>query len=199
MYETYHSGWIECITGSMFSGKSEELIRRLRRGIYAKQKVVVFKPAIDDRYHKEKVVSHDGNELEAINISTSRDILLQDLSHVDVIGIDEIQFFDKEIVNIVEKLAENGHRVVVAGLDMDFRGEPFEPMPQIMAVSEQVTKLQAVCAVCGSSSSSTQRLIDGQPAKVDDPIILVGANESYEPRCRAHHIVAPSTSDEEEM
>ena len=199
MYETYHSGWIECITGSMFSGKSEELIRRLRRGIYAKQKVIVFKPAIDDRYHKEKVVSHDGNELEAINISTAREILLQNLSQFDVIGIDEIQFFDNEIVHIVEKLAEDGHRVVVAGLDMDFRGEPFDPMPQIMAVSEQVTKLQAVCAICGSSSSRTQRLINGQPARIDDPIILVGANESYEQRCRAHHIVAPSINDKEEI
>lgn len=199
MYETYHSGWIETITGSMFSGKSEELIRRLRRGIYAKQKVVVFKPTIDDRYHKEKVVSHDGNEIEAINISTSREILNQDLDDVDVIGIDEVQFFDGEIVNIVEQLAKNGHRVVVAGLDMDFRGEPFEPMPKLLAVSEQVTKLQAVCAVCGSPSSRTQRLINGEPAKIDDPIILVGANESYEPRCRAHHIVAPSENEKEEM
>ena len=199
MYETYHSGWIETITGSMFSGKSEELIRRLRRGIYAKQKVIVFKPAIDDRYHKEKVVSHDGNEIEAINISTSREILNQDLDNVDVIGIDVVQFFDGEIVNIVEQLAKNGHRVVVAGLDMDFRGEPFEPMPKLLAVSEQVTKLQAVCAVCGSPSSRTQRLINGEPAKIDDPIILVGANESYEPRCRAHHIVAPSENEKEEM
>lgn len=199
MYETYHSGWIETITGSMFSGKSEELIRRLRRGIYAKQKVIVFKPAIDDRYHKEKVVSHDGNEIEAINISTSREILNQDLDDVDVIGIDEVQFFDGEIVNIVEQLAKNGHRVVVAGLDMDFRGEPFEPMPKLLAVSEQVTKLQAVCAVCGSPSSRTQRLINGELAKIDDPIILVGANESYEPRCRAHHIVAPSENEKEEM
>lgn len=199
MYEMYHSGWIETITGSMFSGKSEELIRRLRRGIYAKQKVIVFKPAIDDRYHKEKVVSHDGNEIEAINISTSREILNQDLDNVDVIGIDEVQFFDGEIVNIVEQLAKNGHRVVVAGLDMDFRGEPFEPMPKLLAVSEQVTKLQAVCAVCGSPSSRTQRLINGEPAKIDDPIILVGANESYKPRCRAHHIVAPSENEKEEM
>ena len=199
MYETYHSGWIETITGSMFRGKSEELIRRLRRGVYAKQKVIVFKPAIDDRYHKEKVVSHDGNEIEAINISTSREILNQDLDDVDVIGIDEVQFFDGEIVNIVEQLAKNGHRVVVAGLDMDFRGEPFEPMPKLLAVSEQVTKLQAVCAVCGSPSSRTQRLINGEPAKIDDPIILVGANESYEPRCRAHHIVAPSENEKEEM
>ena len=175
------------------------MISRLRRGIYAKQKVIVFKPAIDDRYHKEKVVSHDGNEIEAINISTSREILNQDLDDVDVIGIDEVQFFDGEIVNIVEQLAKNGHRVVVAGLDMDFRGEPFEPMPKLLAVSEQVTKLQAVCAVCGSPSSRTQRLINGEPAKIDDPIILVGANESYEPRCRAHHIVAPSENEKEEM
>ena len=199
MYETYHSGWVETITGSMFSGKSEELIRRLRRGIYAKQKVVVFKPTIDDRYHKEKVVSHNGNEIEAINISTAREIFNQELDDVDVIGIDEVQFFDNGIVNIVETLAEKGHRVIVAGLDMDFRGEPFEPMPKLLAVSERVTKLQAVCAVCGSSSSRTQRLINGKPAKIDDPIILVGANESYEPRCRAHHIVAPSENDKEEM
>ncbi|MBL7574194.1 thymidine kinase [Staphylococcus saccharolyticus] len=199
MYETYHSGWVETITGSMFSGKSEELIRRLRRGIYAKQKVVVFKPTIDDRYHKEKVVSHNGNEIEAINISTAREIFNQELDDVDVIGIDEVQFFDNGIVNIVETLAEKGHRVIVAGLDMDFRGEPFEPMPKLLAVSEHVTKLQAVCAVCGSSSSRTQRLINGKPAKIDDPIILVGANESYEPRCRAHHIVAPSENDKEEM
>ena len=183
----------------MFSGKSEELIRRLRRGIYAKQKVIVFKPAIDDRYHKEKVVSHDGNEIEAINISTSREILNQDLDDVDVIGIDEVQFFDGEIVNIVEQLAKNGHRVVVAGLDMDFRGEPFEPMPKLLAVSEQVTKLQAVCGVCGSPSRRTLTLINGEAAIIDDPIILVGANESYEPRCRAHHIVAPSENEKEEM
>ena len=199
MYETYHSGWFETITGSMFSGKSEELIRRLRRGIYAKQKVVVFKPAIDDRYHKEKVVSHNGNEIEAINISTAQEILNHKLEEVNVIGIDEVQFFEDDIVNIVEKLAENGHRVIVAGLDMDFRGEPFKPMPKLLAVSEHITKLQAVCSVCGSPSSRTQRLINGEPAKVDDPIILVGANESYEPRCRAHHIVAPSENEKEEM
>lgn len=183
----------------MFSGKSEELIRRLRRGIYAKQKVVVFKPAIDDRYHKEKVVSHNGNEIEAINISTAQEILNHKLEEVNVIGIDEVQFFEDDIVNIVEKLAENGHRVIVAGLDMDFRGEPFKPMPKLLAVSEHITKLQAVCSVCGSPSSRTQRLINGEPAKEDDPIILVGANESYEPRCRAHHIVAPSENEKEEM
>ncbi|MDU7037272.1 MAG: thymidine kinase, partial [Staphylococcus simulans] len=197
--ETYHSGWIECITGSMFSGKSEELIRRLKRGMYAKQKVVVFKPAIDNRYHKEKVVSHNGNAIEAITIKAAEEIFEQDLTGVDVIGIDEVQFFEHSVVDIAQELAEQGHRVIVAGLDMDFRGEPFEPMPQLMAVSELVTKLQAVCAVCGAPASRTQRLINGRPAKADDPIIMVGADESYEPRCRAHHIVAPSETEKEEL
>ncbi|MBI5975531.1 thymidine kinase [Staphylococcus canis] len=199
MYEAYHSGWIECITGSMFSGKSEELIRRLRRGIYAKQKVIVFKPIIDDRYQREKVVSHNGNAIEAVTIQSAHEILEHDLTDVDIIGIDEIQFFEKEIVDIAEQLAEKGYRVITAGLDMDFRGEPFHPVPEMLAVSEHITKLQAVCAVCGASSSRTQRLIDGKPAKFDDPTILVGANESYEPRCRAHHVVAPSESKEEDL
>ncbi|AVQ33531.1 thymidine kinase [Staphylococcus muscae] len=198
MYEAYHSGWIECITGSMFSGKSEELIRRLRRGVYAKQKVVVFKPLIDDRYHKEKVVSHNGNAIEAVNISSAKEITQYDLKGVDIVGIDEIQFFDREIVDVATSLAEQGYRVITAGLDMDFKGEPFEPVPEMLAVSEHITKLQAVCAVCGASSSRTQRLINGKPAKVDDPIILVGANESYEPRCRAHHVVLPSDKVEED-
>ncbi|WP_214442877.1 thymidine kinase, partial [Escherichia coli] len=144
--------------GSMFSGKSEELIRRLRRGIYAKQNVVVFKPAIDDRYHKEKVVSHNGNAIEAINISKASEIMTHDLTNVDVIGIDEVQLFDDESVSIVEKLSEDGHRVIVAGLDMDFRGEPVEPMPKLMAVSEKVTKRQAVCAVFFSSIRRPPRL-----------------------------------------
>jgi thymidine kinase len=117
MYETYHSGWIECITGSMFSGKSEELIRRLRRGLYAKQKVVVFKPAIDDRYHKDKIVSHNGNAIEAFNISTASEILRHDLTDVGIIGIDEVQFFEDEVVKIAEHLASQGHRVITAGLD----------------------------------------------------------------------------------
>lgn len=198
MYEAYHSGWIECITGSMFSGKSEELIRRLRRGVYAKQKVIVFKPTIDDRYHKEKIVSHNGNAIEAINITDAKEIEQHDLSDVDIIGIDEIQFFDRTVVDIAQDLAKKGYRVITAGLDMDFKGEPFDPVPEMLAVSEHITKLQAVCAVCGASSSRTQRLIDGRPAKYDDPIIMVGANESYEPRCRAHHVILPSDEKEEE-
>src|SRR5699024_6783002 len=198
MNETYHSGWIECITGSMFSGKSEELIRRLRRGLYAKQKVVVFKPAIDDRYHKDKIVSHNGNAIEAINISTAAEIYKHDLSNFDIIAIDEVQFFENNIVHIVEALAAKGHRVITAGLDMDFRGETIEHIRYLLVVREGVTKIQAICAVCGASSICTQRVIDDNSAKIDYPVILVGSNESYEPRCRAHHIVGPSNNDKVE-
>ncbi|UOB20310.1 thymidine kinase [Macrococcus armenti] len=189
MYEHYHSGWIECITGSMFSGKSEELIRRVRRGLFAKQKVVVFKPSIDDRYSDIEVVSHNGNKVEAVNVRHSSEILEHVTEAHGIIAIDEVQFFDNEVVSVATQLAERGYRVIVAGLDMDFRGVPFEPVPELMAISEHVTKLQAVCSVCGAPSSRTQRLINGEPAKYDDPIILVGATESYEPRCREHHIV----------
>ncbi|WP_312040064.1 thymidine kinase [Macrococcoides bohemicum] len=189
MYEQYHSGWIECITGSMFSGKSEELIRRVRRGLFAKQRVIVFKPSIDDRYSDLEVVSHNGNKVEAVNVSHSSEIMEHVQEDHDIIAIDEIQFFDNDIVGVATQLAEEGYRVITAGLDMDFRGVPFEPVPEIMAVAEHVTKLQAVCSVCGASSSRTQRLINGEPARFDDPIILVGAKESYEPRCREHHIV----------
>lgn len=189
MYEQYHSGWIECITGSMFSGKSEELIRRVRRGLFAKQRVIVFKPSIDDRYSDLEVVSHNGNKVEAINVSHSSEIMEHVQDDHDIIAIDEIQFFDQDIVGVATQLAEEGYRVITAGLDMDFRGVPFEPVPEIMAVAEHVTKLQAVCSVCGAPSSRTQRLINGEPARFDDPIILVGAKESYEPRCREHHVV----------
>ncbi|RAI79873.1 thymidine kinase [Macrococcoides goetzii] len=189
MYEQYHSGWIECITGSMFSGKSEELIRRVRRGLFAKQRVIVFKPSIDDRYSDLEVVSHNGNKVEAVNVSHSSEIMEHVQEDHDIIAIDEIQFFDNDIVGVATQLAEEGYRVITAGLDMDFRGVPFEPVPEIMAVAEHVTKLQAVCSVCGAPSSRTQRLINGEPARFDDPIILVGAKESYEARCREHHIV----------
>lgn len=189
MYESYSAGWIECIAGSMFSGKSEELIRRLRRGLYAKQKVVVFKPKIDNRYSMDAVVSHNGTQIEAHNVARSEEILDYVTSDVDIVAIDEVQFFDPGVVAVATTLAEAGHRVIVAGLDMDFKGVPFDPVPELMAVSEHVTKLQAVCAVCGAPSSRTQRLIDGQPAHINDPIILIGAKESYEPRCREHHIV----------
>lgn len=183
------SGWVELICGSMFSGKSEELIRRVRRATFGNLSVRVFKPAIDNRYAEESVVSHNGTSILARPVDSSADILNYIDENIDVIGIDEIQFFDEQIVEIVDELANRGYRVIVAGLDTDFRGEPFGPMPALMALSEIVTKLNAICPVCGSPASRTQRLIDGEPASYDDPIILVGASESYEPRCRHHHEV----------
>ncbi|QDP41678.1 thymidine kinase [Radiobacillus deserti] len=189
MYVMKQSGWVEIICGSMFSGKSEELIRRIRRATYGKLSVKVFKPAIDSRYSEESVVSHNGNAILAVPVHSSEEILEHIDETIDVIGIDEVQFFDEKIVNIVDQLADSGYRVIAAGLDSDFRGEPFGPMPKLMALSESVTKLNAICPVCGSPASRTQRLINGKPASYDDPIILVGASESYEPRCRHHHEV----------
>ncbi|SEO22993.1 thymidine kinase [Amphibacillus marinus] len=189
MYVMKQSGWVELICGSMFSGKSEELIRRVRRATYGHLNVRVFKPAIDDRYHEDSVVSHNGNSVLARPVSYAAEIIEQVTSDIDVIGIDEVQFFDEDIVQIIDQLANAGYRVIVAGLDTDFRGEPFGFMPQLMALSETVTKLNAICPQCGSPASRTQRLIDGNPASYDDPIILVGAAESYEPRCRHCHEV----------
>ncbi|KUP05082.1 thymidine kinase [Bacillus coahuilensis m2-6] len=194
MYLMKHTGWVEVICGSMFSGKSEELIRRVRRTQFAKQSLMVFKPKVDNRYSEESVVSHNGTSVMAKPVEHSSIILDTVTADIDVVAIDEVQFFDENIVNVVEKLANTGHRVILAGLDQDFRGEPFGPMPALMAIAEQVTKLQAVCAVCGSPASRTQRLINGDPACYDDPIILVGASEAYEPRCRHHHEVPTGVS-----
>lgn len=192
MYVSMQGGWMEVICGSMFSGKSEELIRRIRRAEFAKQKIAVFKPAIDDRYSEEAVVSHDGTSTIASPIVKASEIPDLVTDDFDVVAIDEAQFFDEAIIEVAIGLADRGFRVIIAGLDQDFRGEPFGPMPRLMAVAELVTKLQAVCTVCGSPSSRTQRLIDGEPACKDDPIILVGASEAYEPRCRQHHQVPVS-------
>ncbi|GIN63081.1 thymidine kinase [Robertmurraya siralis] len=192
MYVVNHHGWVEVVCGSMFSGKSEELIRRVRRAEYAKQKVVVFKPKIDNRYSSDAVVSHNGTSFNAIPIAHSTDIFKYIESNEEIVAIDEVQFFDSEIVSVIQHLADSGHRVIAAGLDQDFRGEPFGQMPNIMAIAESVTKLQAVCTVCGSPASRTQRLINGSPASYDDPIILVGAAEAYEARCRHHHEVPKS-------
>lgn len=189
MYVMKQSGWIEVICGSMFSGKSEELIRRIRRCKFAKQNVLVFKPKLDDRYSKEEVVSHNGEAILAKPIEHPAEIYQYVSGDVDVIAIDEAQFFDAVIVDVVQDLAHKGYRVILAGLDQDFRGEPFGPMADLLCVAELVTKLQAVCTVCGSPASRTQRLIDGKPASYDDPVIMVGSKESYEPRCRHHHIV----------
>jgi len=189
MYVMKHSGWLEVICGSMFSGKSEELIRRVRRAQFAKQKVQVFKPALDNRYSEEAVVSHNGTSVTCKPVKSAQEILAELLEQTEVVAIDEIQFFENDIIDVVTTLANRGHRVIVAGLDQDFRGEPFGPVPALMSIAELVTKLQAVCSVCGSPASRTQRLIDGKPASYDDPIILVGASESYEARCRHHHEV----------
>jgi thymidine kinase len=189
MYVMTQSGWLEVICGSMFSGKSEELIRRIRRAQFAKQEVKVFKPTIDNRYSEDAVVSHNGNSVIAIPVATPAELFRYISATTDVVAIDEVQFFSDDIIDVVQTLADRGYRVIAAGLDQDFRGEPFGPVPALMAIAESVTKLQAVCTVCGSPASRTQRLINGAPASYDDPIILVGASEAYEPRCRHHHEV----------
>jgi len=183
------NGSIEVITGSMFSGKTDELIRRLVRARIAKQKVQVFKPAIDIRYAVEKVTSHTGSNFEAIPILNANQVEARLDADTTVVAIDEAQFFDEEIIQITRRLADRGMRVIVAGLDMDFRGEPFGPMPVLMAQAELVDKLQAICMVCGNQASRTQRLVDGRPARYDDPVVIVGASEMYEARCRKHHEV----------
>ncbi len=183
------SGSVEVICGSMFSGKTDELIRRLRRAVIARQKVQVFKPAIDVRYAVEKVTSHAGNDFDAIPVQSSADLRARIEPDATVVAIDEAQFFDNGIISPVDELAASGRRVIVAGLDTDFRGEPFGPMPVLMAKAERVDKLQAICMVCGEPASRTQRLVNGQPARYDDPVVIVGAAELYEARCRQHHEV----------
>lgn len=184
-------GRIELICGSMFSGKTEELIRLLRRAVIAKQQVQVFKPAIDDRFHVEKVTSHVGRAFEAKPVTSSIEIPQLIAPATTVVAIDEVQFFDDAVVEICEQLAEQGKRVICAGLDMDFRGVPFGPMPDLLARSEQVTKLHAICVICGKEASRTQRLVEGEPVAYDDPVVMVGASEAYEARCRQCHIVLP--------
>lgn len=190
-------GRMELICGSMFSGKTEELIRRLRRAVIARQKVQVFKPAIDYRYHAERVTSHNGMDFEALPVSAAADITLALEPDTTVVAIDEVQFFDEAIVDVCDELAEAGKRVICAGLDMDFRGVPFGPMPQLMARAEDVSKLHAICVVCGDEASRTQRLIDGKPAAIDDPVVLVGASEVYEARCRKCHEIGRGKSEEQ--
>lgn len=185
----HSSGRIEVICGSMFCGKSEELIRRSRRAVIAKQELQVFKPSIDDRYSTLHVSSHSGQNIEALAISKAHEILENLSPTATVVAIDEIQFFDMEIIQIIQQLAARGIRVIVAGLDMDFRGEPFGPMPQLLSIAEDVTKLHAICVVCGEDACRTQRLVNGEPARYNDPIIMVGAQEAYEARCRKHHEV----------
>ena len=189
MYHHSSTGWVEVICGSMFSGKTEELIRRVRRAQIARQKVQVFKPAIDTRYATHAVSSHNGLMFKAEAVTSAREILERVEPDTDVVAIDEVQFFDWDIADVVDYLADRGLRVICAGLDLDFRGEPLGPMPLLMAQAEQVDKLHAVYVRCGNEASRTQRLIDGRPAHYNDPVILVGAEEVYEPRCRACHEV----------
>lgn len=182
-------GWIELVCGSMFSGKTEELVRRVRRARIARQHIQVFKPAMDIRYTTEAVTSHNGLGVEAVPVQSVAEIQQLIRPETSVVAIDEVQFFGWEITELCQKLADRGMRVIAAGLDMDFRGEPFGPIPVLMAQAERVEKLQAICVVCGNPASRTQRLINGQPAAYDEPVILVGGSESYEARCRKCHEV----------
>lgn len=185
----HNTGSVEVITGSMFCGKTDEMIRRLRRATIARQMVQVFKPAIDIRYDQVKVVSHAGTDFDAIPVKDAAEIRQKLADDTTVVAIDEAQFLDDGILPLVQELADRGLRVIVAGLDLDFRGEPFGPMPRLMALAEEVDKLHAICIVCGGLASRTQRLVNGKPANYDDPVVIVGADELYEARCRIHHEV----------
>lgn len=189
MYKISNSGWLEVITGPMYCGKSEELIRRIKRVKIAQKNIKVFKPLIDNRYSNDNVVSHSGKSIEAVPVDHPEEIFNRVSEQDDVVAIDEIQFFHPDIVEICEGLADDGIRVILAGLDRDFRGEPFNPVPELMARAEYVDKLHAICVQCGEPATRTQRLIDGEPASYDDEVILVGADEVYEARCRSCHKV----------
>jgi thymidine kinase len=171
-------GWIEVIVGPMFSGKSEELIRRLRRAEIARQRVQIFKPVIDERYAANEIVSHSGLGISSENVAKGEEILAKLLSRTEVVGIDEAQFLGEEVVNVCTKMADMGKRVIVAGLDTDYRGRPFEPMPRLLSVAEEITKLLAICVRCGNPAVHTQRLVESEE------LIVVGAGGMYEARCR---------------
>ena len=180
----------------MFSGKSEELIRRVKRAIIARRAVQVFKPAIDERYGNELVRSHDGDSFVARPVRSSAELMPLVTEETSVVGIDEVQFFDPAIVDVVRSLVASGRRVICAGLDLDFRGEPFGPVPVLLALAERVDKLEAICVVCGEPATRTQRIVNGVPAFFDEPIIVIGAQEAYEARCRACHAVPRRVSVE---
>ena len=182
-------GWIEVVCGPMFAGKTEELIRRVKRMDFAKKKYLIFKPNIDNRYSLTEVVSHSQRKVRAINIKESSEILSHLTEDIEAVLIDEVQFFDEGIITICKDLADRGLRVICTGLDCDFKGNPFPIVANLLAMAESITKLTAICVCCGNEATMTQRIIGGLPAKYDDPIILVGEKESYEPRCRKCHIV----------
>jgi len=190
MYLGQQEGWIEVISGVMFSGKSEELQRRVRRAVIARRKVQVFKSHLDDRYGgTQKISSHDGHMIDAIPVNTSVQIAELADAGAQVIAVDEAQFLDLGIVSVVNTLATRGQRVIMAGTDMDFRGQPFGPMAELLAIAERIDKLHAICVICGDLASKNQRLIDGRPAPAEGPTIQVGGAESYEARCRKCHEV----------
>jgi thymidine kinase len=192
---TGSDGWIEVVTGVMFSGKSEELMRRVRRAIIARRTVQVFKSHLDDRYSGIRHVgSHDGEKIPAYPISSSLDVAEQVHDDTQVVAVDEVQFLDDGIAKVADVLADSGRRVILAGTDMDFRGEPFGPVGSLLARAERIDKLHAICVVCGELATRNQRLIDGEPAAAEGPTIQVGGSESYEARCRACHVV-PSARD----
>ncbi|PSL45814.1 thymidine kinase [Salsuginibacillus halophilus] len=199
MQRIKYEGGLEVICGSMFSGKSEELIRRVRRAAFGNVPAAVFKQAFDDRYSQEEVASHNGTKTMARAVQQPLDILDLVDEHIQLVAVDEVQFFDPSIVQVAQHLADEGYQVILAGLDQDFRGEPFPQVMQLMTLAEEVTKLQAVCPSCGETASRTQRLIDGAPAHYDDEIILVGASEAYEPRCRRCHEVPGKPAALEEL
>ncbi|GMV07045.1 MAG: thymidine kinase [Gemmatimonadota bacterium] len=200
MYHGAQEGWVEVVSGVMFSGKSEELLRRVRRAMIAKRRVQVFKSHLDDRYGGVfRISSHDGSELEAHPVSSSVQVAELVRPDAQVVAIDEAQFLDDGIVRVVNDLADRGMRVIVAGTDMDFRGEPFGPIPQLLAIAERVDKLHAICVVCGDLATRNQRLIDGRPAPAEGPTIQVGGAESYEARCRKCHQVPRTTRHQVEL
>ncbi|MGQ4556163.1 thymidine kinase [Halobellus sp. GM3] len=190
MHAITNSGWVEVVTGSMFSGKTEEVLRRLRRAEIAGQEIAVFKPAIDDRYGEATVGSHVGRQWGAAVVPNEGSAVWEIRDHLngeDVVAVDEANFFSSELVDVCQALADDGRRVLVSGIDQTYRGEPFEPLPQLMAVAEYVDKLQAICTQCGEPATRNQRFVDGEPAHADEPTIVVGADESYEARCRNCH------------
>jgi thymidine kinase len=197
MYHGSRPGWIEVITGVMFSGKSEELIRRVRRGIIARRRVQVFKSHLDARYTGLYSVStHDGREIEATPVDSAAEIFRLVRPDTELVAIDEAQFLDPEIVTVASALAARGVRVILAGTDTDFRGESFGAMGDLLAIAESVDKLQAICVICGDLATRNQRLVDGKPARYDSPTILVGGRESYEARCRHCHRVPRKDEDQ---
>jgi thymidine kinase len=196
MVHSTRPGWIEVIAGVMFAGKSEELIRRVRRAIIARRHVQVFKSHLDDRYGLYRVTTHDGLSVEAQPADSSAEIMREVRPETEVVAIDEAQFLDAGVVEVCTALAERGVRVIVAGTDTDFRGEPFGAMPRLLAVAEVIDKLHAICVRCGDPACRNQRLIDGRPARYDSPTIMVGGSESYEARCRHCHEVPHKDEDQ---